>query len=146
LKTLLHMIGWTVAVLALIQFIKIDIPAPPPSTPADEIKAPPHIMSMLKRSCYDCHSNTTKWPWYSNIAPISFEVRGHVKDGRNWLNFNIWNKYDHKKQQQRLKEIVKTIDYQMPIPDYLFIHKDARLSKQERQEIKKWAQSQIDEE
>ncbi len=146
MKTLLHMIGWTAAVLLLIQLIKIDIPTPPPSTPADEIKAPPHIMSMLKRSCYDCHSSTTKWPWYANIAPISFEVRGHVKDGRNWLNFNLWNKYSHKKQQERLDGIVKTIDYKMPIPDYLFIHKDARLSQQERQEIKKWAQSQIDKE
>jgi len=144
-KTLLHLIGWTAAVLLLLQLVKIDIPKPPKATAADEIKAPKEIMALLKRSCYDCHSNTTKWPWYSDIAPLSFEVRGHVKDGRAWLNFAIWNQYDEKKKQKRLKGIVKTIDIKMPLPSYVMMHPEANLNKDERESIKKWAQSKIKE-
>ncbi len=144
MKTFLTMIVWTVLAISLLQLIKVNIPDPPKSSPADEIKAPQKVMTLLKRSCYDCHSSSTKWPWYSDIAPASFEVRGHVKDGRAWLNFKIWNQYSHKKQQKRLKGIVKTIDYEMPLPSYLYIHKDARMSRKERTLIKKWAQTQID--
>jgi len=98
-------------------------------------------MSLLKRTCYDCHSNSTHWPWYADIAPISFEVRGHVRDGRKWLNFTVWNQYDQKKQQERLKGIVKTIDTKMPLPSYLLAHPEARLNKEERAQIKAWARS-----
>jgi len=144
-KTLLLILGWIVAALLLLQLVRIDIPEPPKATPADEIQAPKQIHALLKRACYDCHSNSTRWPWYANIAPISFEVRGHVKDGRAWLNFNIWNRYDEKKQQERLKGIVKSINFKMPIPSYLWAHPEARLTHEEREAIKKWAQSQIKE-
>lgn len=146
MKTFFIGFGSIVAVLLLLQLIQVDIPTPPKATAADEIKAPKEVMKLLKNSCYDCHSNHTDWPWYSNIAPISFEVRGHVRDGRNWLNFNIWNQYDQKKQQERYKGIVKTIDYKMPIPDYIMAHKDRQLNHSQRELIKKWAQSHIIEE
>nr|WP_233750417.1 heme-binding domain-containing protein [Halarcobacter anaerophilus] len=58
-----------------------------------EIKAPENIMTMLKTSCYDCHSNEVKWPWYSNIAPFSWMINRHVKDGRKALNFSTWENY-----------------------------------------------------
>jgi len=144
-KAFLHIIGWTIAVLLLLQLITIDIPEPPKATEADKINAPAPIASLLERSCNDCHSNTTKWPWYAHIAPISFEVRGHVRDGRKWLNFDIWNRYDEQMQQERLKGIVKTIDMKMPLPSYIWAHPEAKLSKEERKSIKIWAQSQIKE-
>jgi hypothetical protein len=144
-KTLLHIIGWTTAALLLLQLIKVDIPKPPTSTPADAIMLPTEIAGLFKRSCNDCHSNTTQWPWYADIAPISFEVRGHVRDGRKWLNFDIWNQYDEEKKQERLKGIVKTIDVKMPLPSYLWAHTEAKLTKPERESIKKWAKAQITE-
>lgn len=145
MKTLLHLIGWSVAALLLLQLIRIDIPEAPQATATDKISAPPQIAALLKRSCNDCHSNTTRWPWYANIAPISFEVRGHVRDGRNWLNFDIWNQYDEEKKQKRLQGIVDTIDIKMPLPSYIWAHPEAKLSKEERESIKKWAQSQLKE-
>ena len=145
MKTLLHIIGWTVAALLLLQLIKVDIPEPPKATLADAIQTPKQISALFKKSCNDCHTNTTHWPWYANIAPISFEVRGHVRDGRRWLNFDIWNQYDEKKKQERLKGIVKTIDIKMPLPSYIWAHPKAKLTKEERESIKKWAQSQIKE-
>jgi len=140
-KTLLHIIGWTTAALLLLQLIKVDIPEAPKSTLSDAIQVPKEISTLFKRSCNDCHSNSTRWPWYADIAPISFEVRGHLRDGRKWLNFDIWNRYDEKKQQERLKGIVKTIDIKMPLPSYIWAHPEARLTKEERESIKKWAQS-----
>ena len=145
MKTLKIMLGWLLAGLLLIQFIRIDVPKPPQAKPGDEIQAPKKVMAILKRSCYDCHSNHTNWPWYSNIAPISFEVRAHVKDGRNWLNFSIWNQYDEKKKQKLYKDIAKSIDWKMPPTDYMWIHKNACLSPEDRKLIKEWAMSKIQE-
>jgi hypothetical protein len=145
MKTLKIMLGWLLAGFVLIQFIRINVPPPPEATPADEIQAPPKVMAILKRSCYDCHSNETKWPWYSHIAPISYEVRAHVKNGRNWLNFSIWNRYDEEKKQKLYKGIVKSIDWKMPPADYMWIHKEARLSPEDRKTVKEWAQSHVTE-
>ena len=145
MKTLKIIFWWLLGTFALLQFIWIDVPNPPKATPADEIKAPPKIKKLLVKACYDCHSNNTKWPWYSYVAPISFEVRTHVKNGRNWLNFSIWNRYSKEKKQKLLKGIAKAIDWKMPPPDYMLIHKDARLTPAQRAEIKKWATSQIEE-
>ena len=143
MKVLLNLLGWSVATLLLLQFIKIDVPPPPKATPQDEIKAPKEIMNLLKNSCYDCHSNHTKWPWYSNIVPISWQVASNVKNGREWLNFSIWSKYDEKKKQKIYKGIVDALKFKMPPAEYLLIHKNARLTPQERKILENWAQSNI---
>ncbi|TET88933.1 MAG: cytochrome C, partial [Sulfurovum sp.] len=95
---------------------------------------------------YDCHSYETKMPWYGNIAPLSWEVRSHIKQGRAWLNFQRWESYDEDKKQKLYKGIVKSINFSMPIPMYLNLHEDAKLTKVQRDSIKKWAQSYITEE
>ena len=143
MKTLKVFLGWLIGGLLVIQLIRIDVPEPPKAGPQEEIKAPNEIMALLKKSCYDCHSNHTRWPWYSHIAPVSWEVHSHVKNGRNWLNFSIWNRYGEEKKQKLYKGIAKSIDWKMPPADYMWIHKDARLTPQERQAIKMWAQSHI---
>ena len=145
MKVFLHIIGWTSAILLLMQLVKIEIPPPPKAAPSDEIVAPKEVVTILKKACYDCHSNHTNWPWYSDIAPISFEVRGHVKNGRSWLNFTIWNQYDDKKKQERYKGVIITIDIKMPIPAYIMTHPEAKLTRDERELIKKWAKGQIKE-
>ncbi|ADV46746.1 heme-binding domain-containing protein [Nitratifractor salsuginis] len=145
MKTLKVFLGWLIAGLLLIQFIQIKVPEPPKAKPGDEIKAPKEIMALLKRSCYDCHSNHTDWPWYSHISPVSLEVKSHVKEGRAWLNFSIWNQYSEEKKQKLYKDIAKSIDWQMPPEDYLWMHDEAKLTPQERQMIKKWALSHVKE-
>jgi hypothetical protein len=144
MKTLGILLGWSVAALALLQLIKIDIPNPPTTSPDDEVKASAAVITALKKGCYDCHSNHTNWPWYSDIAPVSFEVRGHVRDGRKWLNFAIWSKYDDAKKQKFYKGMRKTlVSGAMPIPSYLWVHKEARLTPDERTAIIEWAKSHI---
>jgi len=145
LKVLLNLLGWTLATLLLLQLIRIDVPTPPKTTASDEIKAPKNIMSLLKKSCYDCHSNNTKWPWYSNISPISWQVSSNVKNGRAWLNFSKWSKYDEKKKQKIYQGIVDALKIKMPPAEYLLIHKEARLTPKERKLLQDWAQSYIKE-
>ncbi len=137
---------WIFTALLLLQTIQIDIPEPKAIDPKEEIKAPKEIMSMLQTSCYDCHSYETKMPWYGNVAPLSWGVRNHINDARAWLNFQEWNHYDESKKQKLYAEIAKTISLRMPLPMYLSLHKEAKLSRSERMHIRKWAESNIKEE
>jgi len=140
------MLLWLGATFLLLQFVQIKVPPPPKATPDDEIKAPKEIMALLKRSCYDCHSNHTKWPWYSKVSPISLQVNSNVKNGRNALNFSIWNKYDEAKKQKLYQKIVDALRIKMPPAEYMLIHKEARLTPQERKMLQDWAKSHIKEE
>ncbi len=137
---------WTAGAFVALQAIQIDIPEPPKTIdPNNEITAPKEIMSMLKTSCYDCHSYQTKMPWYGHISPISLEVKSHIKNGRAAVNFQEWGTYDEAKKQKIFKGIVQTINFRMPMPMYLIVHEEAKLKKEEREKMKKWAQSHITE-
>jgi len=132
---------WVIAPLLIIQLIKIDIVEVKQVDKELEIKAPQKVLAILEKSCYDCHSYKTKMPWYGDIAPLSWEVRGHIKDARKWLNFQEWENYNEDKKQQIYKGIYKTVGKSMPIPMYLTMHKDAELSKDEESILKEWAKS-----
>ncbi len=137
---------WVFGALLLLQAIQIDIPEHEAIDPKEVIQAPEEIMTMFKTSCYDCHSYETKMPWYGNIAPLSWEVRSHIKQGRAWLNFQKWGSYDEEKKQKLYKGIAKSISLSMPIPMYLNLHEEAKLTRAQRNSIRKWAQSYIKEE
>jgi len=136
--------GWIIGLLLLLQAVKIDLPSPPSySDPNNEITAPEEIMIMLKTSCYDCHSYNTKMPWYGYISPVSLQINSHIKQGRAWLNFQEWNSYDDEKRQKIYKGIADTINLRMPIPMYLYWHDEAKLTKEQRDMIRKWANKQL---
>ncbi len=137
---------WVFGALLLLQAIQIDIPKPEVIDPKEVIQAPKEIITMLKTSCYDCHSYETKMPWYGSIAPVSWSVKSHIKKGRKWLNFQKWGSYDEEKKQKLYKGIAKSISLSMPIPMYLSLHEEAKLTKAQRDSIRKWAQSNIKEE
>ncbi|MEN8304524.1 MAG: heme-binding domain-containing protein [Campylobacterota bacterium] len=142
-----HIFLWTTGTFILIQFIQITIPEPPKDIDSkNEIDAPKEIASLLKTSCYDCHSYQTEMPWYGNISPMSWSVKSHIKEGRAWLNFQEWGNYDKEKKQKIYKGISKTINLRMPMPMYLSMHEEAELSPKERKRIKTWAKSHIKEE
>jgi uncharacterized membrane protein len=140
-KTFKILLAWLFGTLILLQFIRVDVPPPPEASENDEVKAPKEVKTILKKACYDCHSNHTKWPWYSYISPVSIEINSNVKNGRAWLNFSIWNKYSEEKREKLLKGIEKAIVWQMPPAGYMWIHKEARLTKEEREIIKNWAEA-----
>ncbi|SFV54547.1 hypothetical protein MNB_SV-3-17 [hydrothermal vent metagenome] len=135
---------WSIGVLLLLQTIQIDIPEVPNKIDTTkEINAPQTIASMLKVSCYDCHSYKTKIPWYGNIAPVSWEVKTHIRDGRNIVNFQEWGNYDEAKKQKIYRGIVKSIMLRMPLPEYISMHKETSLSLSQRRELKNWAKAQL---
>ncbi len=129
----------TLLVLVGIQFIPMNVPAEVPTKAEDELQAPEDVMAVLKRSCFDCHSNHTKFPWYSNIAPASWFTKMHVKEGREHMNFSTWASYDDEKKLKYLEKIPKAIKSKMPLPSYLLIHQDAKLSDADKELLTKWA-------
>ncbi|MCD6212665.1 MAG: heme-binding domain-containing protein [Sulfurovum sp.] len=138
---------WVIGIFILLQAIQIDIPEPPKTIdPQKEMQAPKEIASLLKTSCYDCHSYQTTLPWYGNIAPVSWEVKSHIKDGRKWVNFQEWENYDEEKQQKIYKGIAKSINLRMPIPMYMKMHEEAKLTTKQRKMIRTWAESFVKEE
>lgn len=126
-----------ISILVFIQFFRIDKTNELTSKDL-EIKAPENIMVMLKNACYDCHSNETKWPWYSNIAPFSWAISTHVEDGRKALNFSIWENYTEEKKAEKMKEIFRTAYASMPLSSYIKFHKEADLTREQRTEIRDW--------
>ena len=100
------------------------------------------MQDVLKKSCYDCHSYNTKYPWYNNIQPVAWWLQTHVNEGKHDLNFNEFATYAPKKQYHKLKDIIDSQnDGWMPLDSYLWIHKDAILTKDQRDELIKWADS-----
>lgn len=109
------------------------------------VKVPDEISTMLVRSCGDCHSNTTKWPWYSKIAPASWVIADDVFLGRRHLNFSEWGTYSQKKMGKKLYQIAEVAgDSSMPLTLYLLMHKEAKLSSGERKMLADWAEEQAD--
>ena len=125
------------AIFILLQFIPANIQNPQVDKSL-EIKAPKEIMAVLKRSCYDCHSNEVIIPWYQAIAPISFKIKHHVDLGRKWLNFSEWENYTQKEKDQKLKGIFRTVYAAMPLASYVWLHPEAKLTKKEIQTIRDW--------
>ncbi len=123
--------------LIAIQFIKIDKTLPKTDKNL-EIKASKEVMLVLKKACYDCHSNETIYPWYSNIAPFSFSIDSHIKEGRKVLNFSLWEKYTQSQKEKKLKDIYRTVYAAMPLESYIWLHEEANLDKKTRKMIRNW--------
>ncbi len=108
-------------------------------------KAPAHVAEILKISCYDCHSNNTQYPWYTNIQPVGWLMANHIKDGKEDLNFNEFGNYPKRRQLSKLKGTENSIkDGSMPLSSYTLIHKNANLSRENRAVILKWTSKIID--
>lgn len=101
---------------------------------------PADVQNILKVSCNDCHSNNTKYPWYTNIQPVGWWMQFHVDDGKEHLNFSEFATYPAKRQHHKLEEVIEEIkgDH-MPLNSYLWIHKDAKLSQQQKETLTSWA-------
>lgn len=122
----------------LIQLIPIDRENPPIDN-SKSLVAPTKVMSVLKNSCYDCHSNETEWPFYSYIAPVSWLVHRDVKSGREELNFSEWNNLSDDKREHKKEEIIEEISREtMPLPIYLLTHPSASLDNNDKLLIKNW--------
>lgn len=94
---------------------------------------PNDIKNKLQVSCYDCHSNNTKYPWYNKVQPVARFLEGHIKEGKAELNFNEWDDYSNRRKNSKLKSIINQIENgEMPLDSYTLIHGNAKLSEIEK--------------
>lgn len=130
-----------VVVGILLQFVPVERTNPAVTS---QVPASPEVLAVLRRACYDCHSNETRWPWYSRVAPISWRVAHHVEEARGDLNFSEWPLFDLEFQELAFHEIEEQIaEEKMPLWDYLLLHPRARLSEKDRQILLEWARGQF---
>ncbi len=135
-----NLIIWGIIPLIAIQFIKIDVPQTLPTNEKDRLKAPKEVLDILNRSCADCHSNHVNYPWYDRIAPASWNAKLHVKEGRKNFNFDKWNSYSNEKKLKIAERIPKAIKIRMPLPTYIWLHGNAKLSKDDKKILNHWAE------
>ena len=104
------------------------------------------ITNTLKIACYDCHSNQSAYPWYTNIAPVSWWVKNHINEGSHHLNFSEWGTYSEKRKKHKLEECIEMVEEgEMPIDSYLWTHSDAKLTKEEKEALISWVNKAMDE-
>jgi len=105
---------------------------------------PDSIMHILKVVCYDCHSNNTNYPWYSNIQPVAWFLNRHIVEGKAELNFDEFGNYSKRRQHSKFKSITSQVkDGKMPLNSYKILHREARLSDNERHLIISWFENML---
>jgi hypothetical protein len=109
------------------------------------VHIPDSVQVVLKNACYDCHSNNTNYPWYVNIQPMGWLMAKHIKQGKAVLNFSEFGNYSLRKQLSKLTGIANSIkDDNMPLSSYKWMHRNARLSTNEKAMISNWVQQSKD--
>jgi hypothetical protein len=131
-------LAFCVAFIA-IQFVPVNRTNPPVQ---GDFRASAEVVSVLRRACYDCHSNETVWPWYSRVAPVSWVIARDVHEGRAALNFSTWNQLSAEKQAKGMKESWEEVaEGKMPTWYYVALHPEARLSANDQSVLRAWSGS-----
>ena len=139
----LKIIAWiALGALVVIQFFPTDKNESYTTPETDFVlvnKVPSEIENQLMQSCYDCHSNNTVYPWYSKIQPAAWFLEDHIKEGKAELNFNEWDSLSSRRKTSKLRSIINQIENgEMPLDSYTLIHRDAKFSEAEAEEIINW--------
>jgi hypothetical protein len=102
---------------------------------------PADVQSILDKSCDDCHSNNTVYPWYVHVQPVDWWMNGHIHDGKEELNFDEFSSYSPRRQFHKFEEIAEQVkEDEMPISSYTFIHRDAILTVEQKEKVIRWSQ------
>jgi len=106
----------------------------------EETNPPDDVKMLLKNACIDCHSDSTRYPWYSQITPINYWMADHVKHGSKHLNLSKWNDYDDKRKDHKLEELIEMVEArEMPLDSYTWAHSEAKLSQEQIDAMVAWA-------
>lgn len=149
MKKILKWAGIVVGVIFIgIQFVRPERTNPPideSRTLFARVSVPPDVKAILDRSCADCHSHTTRWPWYSHVAPVMWLVAHDVEEGREHMNLSEFAQYRSLRAVAKLDMICEQIQNgNMPLPVYLTMHPDAKLSQSEIDRICNWVETARD--
>lgn len=148
-KSAKWVLGAVLLMVVAAQFVRPDrssVPVEPGQAIARQLEVPADVLHLLERACSDCHTQATQWPWYSNVAPVSWFVARHVDRGRRHLDLDRWALYGDYDAQKLLDQIAEEVlEERMPLPSYLTMHTEARLLASERRRIAAWARAERDE-
>ena len=135
-----------IVVLVLMQFKRINKTNPEYNEAEDFItmtQPPAEIATLIKTACYDCHSHQAKYPWYSNVAPVSWMLEHHIEEGREHLNFSTWGKYKSEKADHKLEECAEEVEEgEMPMKSYVVMHSEAKMTDKQKAALIAWFSSQ----
>ena len=130
-------------IFVAIQFIPSGIPENKPDDEKSIINSSlvtEPILEQLRKSCFDCHSNQVRFPWYSKLAPSSWFLADHISEGKSHLNFSEWEDYSNREKIGLLEEIKDEVESgNMPLKSYLLIHRDSKLNSEEISSLLTWA-------
>ena len=130
----------------LIQFVRPDFTNPPVNaaeTLQAATKVPENVQTILDRSCSDCHTNETKYPWYANIQPSASFLAHHIEAGRQKLNFSVYNTYEAGRKRRKLSQICEQVESgEMPMSSYTLIHRSAILSADDKKILCDWTSAE----
>lgn len=141
---------WLVVVMGCL-FVAVQFSRPARTNPTEEqslalqshVQVGPQVATILDRSCNDCHSNKTRWPWYSNVAPVSWFVIDHVNHGRSHLNLSEWGRFDRREAGEMLGAVCKEVQSgAMPLSSYTPMHPGSRLSPEDVKLLCDWTTSE----
>ena len=128
--------------MVLMQFVRIDRTNPEVDATVDLAaihEMPANVEQIIRKACYDCHSFETEFPWYTNVAPLSWWIGDHIDHGRDELNFSVWGSYSEKRRNHKIEEINELVkEKAMPLESYLIMHGDAKLTDQEVADLLTW--------
>ena len=126
-------------VLVAIQLVPLQRTNPPVEA---ALKAPDDVQAVFDRSCIDCHSHATKWPWYAYVAPVSWLVVHDTNEGRRHMNFSKWGTYSEKRRRKKARQVWDEVEEgDMPIASYLLMHPGAKLSGVDRATLRAWSEA-----
>ncbi len=132
-------------ILLVMQAFRIDTTNPTSAPEKDFLtvtNTSAELASVIRTSCYDCHSNEVKYPWYTQIAPVSWWIKHHVDEGKDELNFSEWADFSSRKADHKLKECIEFIEEgEMPTESYTLMHSDAKLNDAQKTALTAWFKS-----
>ena len=125
----------------LIRPARTNPPTDPARTLAARVPVPADVAQILDRACKDCHTHDTTWPWYSNVAPVSWLLIDHVNHGRRHVNFSDWASYSASDAAKHMKDACKMVrEGEMPMTSYVWMHDEAKLSQADIDRICAWTE------
>ena len=150
MKTAIRVAKWTAVVLIGLflaaQFVRPARTNPPvdeSQTIFARTQMTPQVAAILNRSCVDCHSNKTAWPWYTNVVPVSWFIVNHVNTGRQFLNLSEWGRLDVDRQSRKLRQICDQVeDGNMPLSSYTPMHPGSKLSAEDKKTLCDWTDAE----
>ncbi len=141
-----------ILLVLLIVFIGIQFVRPAKNVSTDKSKniknlyaVSTEVETILTKACNDCHTNNTIYPWYASVQPVTWWLDDHIKEGKKHLNFDEYSTYSLRKQYHKMEEVVEQVkEKEMPLDSYTWIHRNAKLSDEERVTLTSWAQAVMD--